>query len=70
MKVRFLRFLLALRKGRIISIAAPVVPIQEARAVPMASMMTLITGVPVREPRSRIPPEMVYSDHRRMMKGT
>ena len=50
--------------------AAPVVPIHDAKTVPMIRMIVLRTGVPRREPRSRIPPETVYSDHSRMINGT
>ena len=70
MKVRFFRFLLALRKGRINSMAAPVVPIHDARTVPISNMTTLIIGVPVSVPRNKIPPDTVYSDQSRIIKGT
>ena len=69
-KVLFFLYALALKKGLIMSIAAPVVPIQEAKMVPMSSMMTFTMGVPTKDPRSKIPPETVYRDHSKMINGT
>ncbi len=50
--------------------AAPVVPIQEASRVPMISMITLTIGVPRKVPRNKMPPDTVYKDHNKMIKGT
>ncbi len=70
MKVRCLRRALARRKGRISSMDAPVVPIQEAMAAPSASSAVFTAGVPWIEPRSSTPPETVYSDQIMIRKGT
>ena len=70
MKVRCRRCWLARKNGRIISMAAPVVPIHEASTVPTTSMRVLTNGVPERRPESRMPPETVYRDQSRMMNGT
>ena len=40
--------------------AAPVVPMMEARAVPMASRRVLSLAEPCKLPHTRMPPEMVY----------
>ena len=53
------RFSLALMIGRINSMAAPVVPIQLAISVPMASIAVLTTGLPFRLPVTRTPPATV-----------
>ena len=50
--------------------AAPVVPIHEASNVPMMSIVTFKIGVPRNRPRNKIPPETVYKDHSRIIKGT
>ena len=65
----FTRSRLARRTGRIITMAAPVVPTHEARTVPISSMTVLTAGVPRREPLSTMPPEIVNSPQSRMMKG-
>ncbi len=49
--------------------AAPVVPIQLASTVPMASSRVLTMGVPTSEPVRRTPPATVNSANSRMMKG-
>ena len=64
-----LRLSLALSSGRIISMAAPVVPIMEARTVPMASKMVLSLAEPCRLPHTRMPPEMVYKASSSKIKG-
>ena len=46
------------RIGRIRSIEAPVVPMNEARIDPAARKAVLVRGVAIRSPRSRIPPEI------------
>ncbi|MNZ98420.1 hypothetical protein D3C78_1177020 [compost metagenome] len=56
---RCLRLSLARSSGRIISIAAPVVPISEASSTPMASNAVFSCGEPCRLPHTRMPPEMV-----------
>jgi hypothetical protein len=60
---------LARRTGRIMIMAAPVVPTQEARNVPIRRRVAFTRGVPRRDPFTTMPPEMVKSPHRRMMKG-
>jgi len=55
--------------GRINSIAAPVVPTHEAMTVPMSRKTVLSPGVPLKEPRIRIPPATVNSAQSRMMNG-
>jgi len=49
--------------------AAPVVPIQEARAVPMLIIMVFTAGVPLKLPLSNIPPEIVKRPQRSIIKG-
>ncbi len=49
--------------------AAPVVPIQLASSVPMASSMVLTAGVPTSEPVRRTPPATVNRASSRMMNG-
>ena len=66
---RYLRWALARSRGRISSMAAPVVPIQLARTVPTASRRVFTTGVPTREPLRRTPPATVNSANNRTMKG-
>jgi len=61
---------LARMSGRIKSMAAPVVPVRLASPVPSAKNPTLKVGLPLKLPRTRIPPVTVYSAQRRMMKGT
>jgi hypothetical protein len=41
------------------SMAAPVVPVQDAKAVPMIIIMVFTLGVPTKLPLSNIPPEIV-----------
>lgn len=61
--------LFARRTGLIITMAAPVVPTHDAKAVPMSSMMEFTSGVPFSVPVTTIPPEIVKRAHRRMMNG-
>ncbi len=63
------RHLLALRIVRIRIMAAPVVPIHEATAVPMARRSVFNRGVPFSEPLRWIPPATVNNAQRRMMNG-
>jgi hypothetical protein len=65
----WIRSRLARSTGRIMIMAAPVVPTQEARNVPMRRRIVFTRGVPRREPCTTMPPEMVNSPQRRMMKG-
>ena len=48
---------------------APVVPIHDASAAPMASITVFIAGVPLIVPRTNIPPETVNSAHNSIMNG-
>ncbi len=52
------------------SMAAPVVPIHEARNVPTTSTSRLALGVPRRSPSSTMPPAMVNSAQSSTMNGT
>ena len=60
---------LALRTGLINSIEAPVVPIQEARTVPIRRNIRFSWGVPLRVPLTSKPPDTVYSAHSKIIKG-
>jgi hypothetical protein len=51
------------------SMAAPVVPIQLARKVPMKSRRQLIFVVPAKVPQTAIPPATTNRPKRRTMKG-
>ena len=51
-----LRHWFARRMGRIITMDAPVVPIQEASRVPISSRLTLVLGVPARSPSRQMLP--------------
>ncbi len=51
------------------TMAAPVVPTHEASIVPIKSRTVLSAGVPFSEPRMTIPPAMVKSPHKRIIKG-
>ena len=64
-----LRLALARMMGRIRSIAAPVVPIQDARMVPMMRIIVFTFGVPARVPLNKIPPEAVNNPHNNIMNG-
>ena len=64
-----LRSLFARINGRINSIAAPVVPIQDAKTVPIKIRRVLTCGVPDNRPFIRIPPEIVYRARIRMING-
>ena len=66
----FSRYLFARIKGRMSSMAAPVVPIQLAKIVPMKITPVLTMGFPTKDPVSCTPPEMVNKDRSRMMNGT
>lgn len=50
--------------------AAPVVPIHEARRVPIRIIPVFTRGVPLRVPFSRMPPDTVNRAQSRMIKGT
>ena len=60
----------ALIRGRIKSIAAPVVPIQLAKTVPMKIIPVFNKGVPTNDPFKQTPPEIVNKDSNNMIKGT
>ena len=62
-----LRHSFALSRGRMRSIPAPVVPMNEASTEPMSRMSVLTMGVPTRVPLSRIPPEIMNSAARSAM---
>ena len=64
-----LRHALARRTGRMSSIAAPVVPTHEAMRGPDQQEHGFTPGVPLNEPRTKMPPDTVNNDHSRMMKG-
>ena len=57
-------------KGRIISIAAPVVPIQLAKAVPINKIRVLIFGVPAKVPLITIPPAATNKENSKTKNGT
>ena len=59
----------ALISGLMSSIAAPVVPIQLAKAVPTKMIIVLSVGVPTRVPFSLTPPEMVNKASNKIMNG-
>ena len=63
------RCLLALINGRINNIAAPVVPIQLAKIVPIKIMIEFNSGVPTSEPFKRIPPEIVNKASKSIING-
>ena len=64
-----LRHRLARSNGRMSSMAAPVVPTQLARNVPMSSKMTLFFVVPTMVPRTRMPPETTNRPSSSTMNG-
>ena len=66
----FFLCLFALIKGRIKSIAAPVVPIQLASDVPIKIIIVLRVGVPTKDPFNCTPPEIVYNDNNKIKNGT
>ena len=49
--------------------AAPVVPIQDAKNVPTSKISVFIKGVPTNVPLSLIPPEIVYKANNNIIKG-
>ena len=60
---------LALINGLISSIADPVVPIHEAKIVPIVSIAVFNFGVPTNFPSTHIPPETTNKDNRIVIKG-
>lgn len=64
-----LRHALARIRGRMSNIAAPVVPIQLARNVPMNKRSTFIFGVPAKVPLMAIPPAATNKPKSKTMKG-
>ena len=50
--------------------AAPVVPIQLASAVPMKIIPVFNIGVPTNEPFKQTPPDIVNKANKSMIKGT
>ena len=65
-----LRHSLARRTGLMSSMAAPVVPIQLDRTVPMTSMTTLFLVVPAMSPLTAMPPATTNRPNSSTMKGT
>lgn len=63
------RHILARINGRISSIAAPVVPIQLARIVPIKIIPVFTIGLPTNFPVNRIPPEIVNKANNKIMNG-
>ena len=63
------RSLLARIRGRIKSMAAPVVPIQLANTVPNKMTPVFTIGFPTSEPVSCTPPDIVNNDNKRIMNG-
>ena len=63
------RYILARIKGRINNIAAPVVPIQLAKTVPIRIIAVFTTGVPTNDPLSCTPPDIVNNANSRIIKG-
>ena len=61
--------LLALNKGLIKSIAAPVVPIHDAKNVPNPKSIKFNFGVPTKLPFKQIPPDTVNKANNKKMKG-
>ena len=57
-------------KGRMSSIAAPVVPIQLAISVPTRRISAFVFGVPARRPSTMMPPAVAKRPNKSMMKGT
>ena len=55
--------------GRISSMAAPVVPTHDAMRVPISRNTVFSPGVPLKEPRIRMPPATVNRAQSRMMNG-
>ncbi len=68
--LRWVRSRLVWSSGRISSMEAPVVPTAEARTAPTARKVELTSGVAMRSPRSRTPPEITKSAARSTMKET
>ena len=66
----YLRCAFARISGRISSMAAPVVPIQLARIVPISRMAVFTAGLPARLPVTLMPPEIVNRANSRMINGT
>ena len=52
------------------NIAAPVVPMNEASAQPIAKMMVLVVGVAFKSPRIQIPPVVTNRAINRRINGT
>ncbi len=67
---RWRRVSLAVRSGRISSMAAPVVPMMLARHAPRARSPVLTAGVPASVPRRQMPPAMVKSANSMARNGT
>ena len=61
---------LARNNGRISNIAAPVVPIQLAKDVPIAMIIVLTAGDPRSEPFKQIPPAAVNKADSKTINGT
>ena len=65
----FLRCLFAFINGLISNIAAPVVPIQLAKKVPIKIIARFTKGVPTKEPVNLTPPDIVNSANNKIIKG-
>ena len=65
----FFRHELALIRGRIKSIDAPVVPIMEASPVPIISNTLLSLGLPFKSPLIKIPPDTVNNANSSIING-
>ena len=61
--------ILALIKGLINNIAAPVVPIHDANDVPISNNIKLNFGVPIKSPLIKIPPDIVNRANNKTIKG-
>ena len=65
----FLRSLLVSIKGRISSIAAPVVPIIDAKRYPIPKNVVFTIGFAAMLPAMRIPPVTTNKEPSKIMKG-
>tara|TARA_Y100000590_G_scaffold446165_1_gene579464 strand:- start:842 stop:1261 length:420 start_codon:yes stop_codon:yes gene_type:complete len=57
-------------RGLIKSIADPVVPMNDARDVPISKIDVFVVGLPAKLPEILIPPEIIYRAVNRAIKGT
>ena len=68
--ILYLRCEMVCNTKRISSMAAPVVPINEAKSQPMPRMMVLVIGFATRSPLMQMPPVVTNSAINSKMKGT